>query len=244
MSSFGVVSGGKRPFRPDIDISLLQRRIRETGNVKLLIIDPLVSAVLGDSHKNADVRQSLQPLVDLAAEEGVAVLGISHFSKATKGREPLERVTGSLAFGALARIVMVCSKQTETDARVFCRAKSNIGADNGGFEYLVLQSALPGNNTIVNSHVQWGKPVEGDARNILATAESSDDRSDALDEAKDFLREILKTGRMDAKTIQTQANDAGISEITLRRARIDLGLKISREGFGKCKFFWDLPSVG
>ena len=170
-NTMDIESGGKRPFRPDIDIPFLQKRIRETGNVKLLIVDPLVSAVLGDSHKNADVRQSLQTLVDLAAEEGVAVLGISHFSKSTRGREPLERVTGSLAFGALARIVMVCSKQADTDARIFCRAKSNIGADDGGFEYSILQAALPDNPAVANSFAQWGKPVDGTARDILATAE-------------------------------------------------------------------------
>ena len=31
-----------------------------------------------------------------------ALLGITHFSKGTSGRDPTERITGSLAFGALA----------------------------------------------------------------------------------------------------------------------------------------------
>lgn len=53
-------------------------------------------------------------------------------------REPIERITGSLAFGAVARIVLVASKSTSEDGgdvRIFLRAKSNIGADTGGFEY-------------------------------------------------------------------------------------------------------------
>ena len=56
------------------------------------------------STKNAEVRRGLQPLVDFAGETGCAVLGGTHFTKGTTGRDPTERVTGSLAFGALARL--------------------------------------------------------------------------------------------------------------------------------------------
>ena len=47
--------------------------------------------------------------------------------------EPIDRVTGSLAFGALARVVMVAAKKQDEDdkpgVRIFMRAKSNIGPD-------------------------------------------------------------------------------------------------------------------
>ena len=46
-----------------------------TGEIKLLIVDPIVSAVAGDSHKNAEVRRGLQPLVDAGQKMGAAVLG-------------------------------------------------------------------------------------------------------------------------------------------------------------------------
>lgn len=49
------------------------------------------------------------PLVELAQAKDAALIGITHYSKGTQGREPLERVCGSLAFGALARIVMARS---------------------------------------------------------------------------------------------------------------------------------------
>jgi len=56
----------------------------------------IVSAVAGDSHKNSEIRRALQPLVDLGERTGCAILGISHFSKGTAGRDPVERVTGSI----------------------------------------------------------------------------------------------------------------------------------------------------
>ena len=68
-----TVDGEKRSFDPAADMPILRKAI--TGRkIKLLIVDPIVSAVAGDSHKNAEVRRSLQPLVDLATELDVARL--------------------------------------------------------------------------------------------------------------------------------------------------------------------------
>lgn len=77
----------------------------------------------------------------------IALIGITHFSKGTSGHEPVERLTGSLAFGAFARIVMVTAKYQNKNGedkikRVLIRAKSNIGLDEGGFEYELIQTQL------------------------------------------------------------------------------------------------------
>ena len=171
--------------------------IQEIGDVKLLVVDPVVSAVNGDSHKNAEVRQSLQPLADLAAAQDVAVLGITHFAKNSTGWEPFERIVGSIAFAAFSRIVMVCSKQRDGDARIFCRAKSNIGADDGGWEYSLIQDTLPDHPDIDGSYVKWGQKVEGSARDILSAAEGTnvdDTGGGALGEAVRFLQDVLKDG--------------------------------------------------
>ena len=73
-------------------------------DVKLIIIDPIVSALIGDGHKNADVRRSLRPIVETAEEVDCAVLGITHFSKGTIGTDPVERLTGSIALGAIREL--------------------------------------------------------------------------------------------------------------------------------------------
>jgi RecA-family ATPase len=88
--------GEHRPFDPAKDMDALRHQAVLVGDVHLLIADPIVSAVAGDSHKNTEVRRALQPLVDLGAMLGCAVLGISHFSKGTAGRDPTERVTGNI----------------------------------------------------------------------------------------------------------------------------------------------------
>jgi AAA domain len=83
-------SGGRKGaiFDPAKDVAPLSDAIKRASGVDFLIVDPVVSAVAGDSHKNYEVRRALQPLVDLASSLGTAVLGITHFSKGTGGRDP------------------------------------------------------------------------------------------------------------------------------------------------------------
>lgn len=61
-------------------------------------------------------------------------------------------------------MVLVAAKvqsEDEKPLRVLARAKSNIGPDDGGFEYFLEQSEVA--TGIVASHVAWGKAVEGTA---------------------------------------------------------------------------------
>ena len=85
------VDGELVPFDPARDMVQLTAEAERIGGVRLLMVDPVVSAVTGDSHKNTEVRRALQPLVDLAAHLDCAVVGISHFGKNTAGRDPTER---------------------------------------------------------------------------------------------------------------------------------------------------------
>ncbi len=233
-----------RSFDPAIDIAALNHAAARIGNISMLIVDPIVNAVAGDSHKNGEVRRALQPLVDFGEKMNCAVMGISHFSKGTGGKEPLERVTGSLAFGALARIVLATAKITEgeTSRRIFCRAKSNIGLDDGGFEYSLNQSEIAGYPGLFSSYVLWGNAVEGSARELLAepdNRESGEQDGTALDDAKDFLRELLKDGSLPQKQIEIDSKGASYSMRTVRRAKDALGIKSVKNKVDKC-WYWKL----
>jgi putative DNA primase/helicase len=229
--------GVRRAFDPARDTEALGRKLAEIGGVRLLIVDPIVSAISGDSHKNAEVRRGLQPLANLASEMGCALLGITHFSKGTGGRDPVERLTGSLAFGALARVVLVAAKhQAEGNdgrtVRLFLRAKSNIGPDDGGFEYDLHQSELQAHPGLFASSVLWGNPVEGAARELLATADARDDDGEGgtLADAKQFLADLLADGPMPVKAIRSDADGAGYSWATIRRAQKALGVEAIKAG--------------
>ena len=240
------VEGKLQSFDPARDLVQLTAEAERIGSVALLIVDPVVSAVAGDSHKNTEVRRALQPLVDLGATLGAAVLGISHFSKGSAGRDPTERVTGSLAFGAVARVVLCVAKVQDKDGgddrRILARAKSNIGPDDGGFEYGIAQTELTAHPGITASFIEWGNPVQGTARELLAEAETEPDDSDetsALDDAVMFLSSELKDGPKPVKLILGEARQAGHSDRTIKRAKAVLKAEAIKEA---TRWVWALPA--
>ncbi len=237
--------GGTRPFDPATDIEAL-RRVWPIGT-RLLIVDPIVSAVAADSHKNGEVRRSLQPLVDLGNEQACAVLGITHFSKGTAGREPLERVTGSLAFGAMARVVLIAAKLPDKEDRLLAIAKSNIGPDQGGFNYGLRQIQVPKDHKVSQpiwaSRVDWGAPLSGSARELLATAEAHGDSvSDTPEEVEGFVLDCLRDRPVTAKQMQADAKGAGHSWDRVKRAARRLGVKPKKAGM-RDGWIWALPGT-
>jgi len=230
-----ATDGGIRAFDSAHDVPLLDERIRQIGGAALAIVDPVVNAVAGDSHKNGEVRRALAPLVDLAQKHDVAILGITHFSKGTQGKDPLDRVTGSLAFGAVARIVLVAAKSTpdETDVppkRLFARAKSNIGPDDGGFHYEIKFGPLTADPLIETSWVEWGGPVDGSARELLSEMEPDDGSGSAVDDAEAFLRDLLERDAKPQKDVRKLAAAEGHAWATVRRAKDRLGVVAKKEG--------------
>jgi hypothetical protein len=241
----GMKTGNEeRPFEPSADFPFLKDAIEKVGDVKVLIIDPIVSVVRGDSHKNAEVRKDLTPLVQMAELLGFAIIGITHFSKGTSGREPIERITGSLAFGAVARVVLVASKTKNEDGddiRIFLRAKSNIGIDEGGFEYS-LESATT-DIGIETSRVLWGSPIEGSARELLGEAEEESDGG-SVKACMSLVTDLLAYGEVSANQMEKDCKGAGFSVATMRRAKKQLGIKSIKTGMGsKGIWVWELPKM-
>lgn len=235
------VDGDVAPFDPARDMVQLTAAAERIGGVSLLIVDPVVNAVAGDTHKNGEVRRALQPLVDLGACLNAAVLGISHFSKAGQGQDPTQRVVGSVAFAAVARVVWVAAKvkgEEGKDRRILARSKSNIGPDDGGFEYHLEQvEALPG---IEASRVAWGKAVVGTARELLTDpAEQDDDGGDA----SDLLRaEVAVDAWTHSDTASKPLKDAGFSKKQIWTASKKLGV-VRKKGGMKDGWYWGLPGV-
>jgi hypothetical protein len=251
LSRCGIISGAiddnglRCPFDAARDMDQLREAAQHIGGVSLLIIDPIVTAVTGDMHKANDVRRSLQAIVDFAGETNCAVIGITHFAKGTAGKNSAERVIGSQAFAALARMVLVAAKEEDSDRRVFTRAKSNNSIDTGGFNYSI--EAVELQSGIVATRVLWGESLEGSSRSILAKVEGDGkEDGDKLRAAKQFLIEMLSNGPAPAKELLKYAREGqGISEDTLRRAYKEIGTKPSRVGFGSNgSWMWALPHTG
>jgi putative DNA primase/helicase len=150
-------------------------------------------------------------------------------------------VSGSLAFGALARIVLATAKINDggTYKRIVCRAKSNIGLDHGGFEYDLHQKEIEGHKGVFGSYAVWGEQVEGSARELLTEHDPEKDE-DEVSTAAQFLRDELADGRKPQKEIEAECKGAGYSVATIRRAKKKLGIKSIKDKF-EGGWYWSLP---
>ncbi|WP_339730814.1 AAA family ATPase [uncultured Pseudomonas sp.] len=232
--------GDTQPFDPSKDIDLLAAELDRIGDVGMIMIDPIVSAVAGDMHRANDVRRALQGLVDLAEQYDCAVLGITHFSKGSAGNNPAERVLGSQAFGALARTVLVAAKQEDSDLRVLARAKSNIAVDDGGCSYSIDECSIDGG--ITTTRVLWGDKIEGCARDILADVERVDnEETNEKKDAEQFLISLLADGQVSVKQVKADAAGAGHAWRTVERAKKSIGVEAVKAGL-KEGWVWRLGS--
>ena len=226
----GIAQDGESvPFDPSQDIPDLRRAAEAIGGVSLLLIDPIVSAVAGDMHRANDVRRSLQAVVDFADAHGCAVIGITHFAKGGAGKAPQDRVIGSQAFGALARMVLVTAKEEGSSRRVMARAKSNIASDDGGVAYSLELVTIAGG--IEATHAVWEGVIDGTAREILGDVEHDDSEGggERMD-AEQFLRDILADGPLPTRQVKADADGAGYSWATVRRAQKSLGITAVKGG--------------
>lgn len=244
-------NGRRRAFDFGRDLQRLEAKVRELGDVVLIIIDSVAQLVSGNSNSNTQVRKDLDPLVAFAEQTGIAILGLTHVVKGSKKKDPLDRVNGSTAFGAVARIVWIVARH-ESDRTsdgvsrsVLVRAKSNIGPIDGGFAYhidaVTVSAGMAG--FARSSKIAWDEQLEGSPRDILNDAEgghasASDDRKQ---DAMNFLQVLLANGPQPVETVQQQVAQAGIAWATVRRAADALGVKKYRP-MGDVKWYWALEN--
>ena len=82
------------------------------------------------------------------------------------------------------------------------------------------------------------------ANDALAADVAGDSNRSAIEEAEEFLRDLLSAGPISAKDVKAEANSAGLTWATVRRAKDRMGIKPRREGFsGDGVWVWELPNV-
>jgi hypothetical protein len=222
--------------------------------VVLILIDP-VSAYLGigkvDSYRTTDVRAVLGPLKDLAEELAVGIIGIMHFNKKTDVTNVLLRVSDSLAFVAAPRHVFGVIDDPDNGRKLVVRAKNNlVDAEQKkkslAFHFNVKHVGIDARNEkpIEAPFIVW----EEDYVDITATealsAVNENKAPSALNDAKDFLRDILVagSGRALREDIEEAAAAEKISESTLRRAKKALKVRAEKDRAEHGgKWHWVLP---
>lgn len=221
-------------------IDAIAEWLKAHSAVRLLVVDPLAAYLTGaDTHKQSEVRAVLGALAQIASRYRVAVLAVMHLNKGLGGN-PLYRVSGSLAFVAAARAAYLIARDPQDrDHRLMLHLKNNLSRDERGFSYVV--------RTADNDapYVEWNlERIEQTAGEVLAVAEDETPRARATSakerEGAEWLRKELAHGAVEAASIYRRSEGAGISERSLKRAALVLGVVKEPKGF-RGAWHWALP---
>jgi hypothetical protein len=208
----------------------------------LVVVDPLMAFLSGEhnSHRDQDVRRALAPLAALAERTGAAIVVVRHLNK-TSSSNPLYRGGGSIGIIGAARMGFLVAKDPQNEVRrILAPTKTNLAQPPKSLSF-ALEGAENGAVKVV-----WSGESELSAKDLLATPQDQEEAG-ARSEAVEFLRDILSEGPHPASKVKAEAQDAGISERTLARAKKLLEVEAYREGEeGKRRagrWFWRLPAI-
>ena len=229
------------------DLLALKRAARDV-QAALIILDPLLSRLdtALDTHKDAEVRVALEPLVTLADATRTCVLGLIHVNKSSSN-DVLTMLMASRAFPAVARAVLfVMVDPEEETVRLLGQPKNNLGRTDLPtlrFRIVGVRVADTPEGAVWTGKLEWlGVTDRSIQEAIVAANEQIGDRT-ATQEAADWLDDYLTSqgGTRDSATIKQQGKQAGYSADSLKRARRQLRIVSAGRGFPR-RSYWSLPS--
>jgi hypothetical protein len=224
--------GSERLLDLPKDIPMLEERMVE-HEIRVLIMDPVMTMLGGDANKDQDARKALAPLKKVAERTGAAVILIRHLNKSV-GLKAIQRGGGNMGLIGVARAgLFFAPHPEEEDLRVVASHKSNLAPPAPSLAYQIVSSDVHG-----APRIEWRGSVDHTADSLTSGPQSPEDRSQ-LDATKYFLREELGDGSMEAKQVLKDSDEAGVSKSTLYRAKDALRVKSSKDGLGG--WIWELP---
>lgn len=234
----------EEPIQIPRDIGIIEAHVAEKSAL-MVILDSLMS-VLGvgiDSHRDAEVRRALVPLAKLAERFGVVVIGIVHPNKSQAGGSALQRLSGSTAFGAVARSVLIVGQAKDDECgRILAMSKANSGPKPRSLIWRIVPKSVPlADGTPGDSHptIEWIGECDETADELMAPLASAEERS-KLEDAQVFLREQLADGPVAYQELIERAKKESIAPGTLKRAKQSLKVRSDKTGAG---WVWALPAT-
>jgi len=219
------------------NLDAIKEGIQKVG-AKLVVIDPLMAYLPAEtnSYRDQDIRRGLAPLAALAAELDVAVLVIRHLNK-TSNNNPIYRGGGSIGIIGAARSGLMVAKDPDDDSRcILSVAKSNLAKLPASLAYRIMSNAAE------VPYIDWLGTTQHTAASLLNDQTDTQEDRSALKDAEDFLSDYLKDMPRKAGDVLKAMKPAGISEKTLRRAKIRLKIQSKKSDF-QGEYFWSLPDT-
>jgi hypothetical protein len=173
-----------------------------------------------------------------------------HFNKKVDITNALLRISNSLAFGGVARHVFAIIKDITNGRRLLTRAKNNVASETNNktlafrFETRQVGNDWRDGRPIEAPFIVWEEGYVNVTATEALSAVNENKAPSALNDAKDFLRDILIAGggRAPKTDIEEAAKAEKIADRTLRRAKKNLKVLAEKDRtVPEGKWYWVLP---
>ena len=208
------------------------------NDVAMMVLDPMISRLGSlDTHRDADVRQALEPLAATAERSSMAVLGLIHLNK-TATADPTRAIMGSVAFAAVARSVLLAAYDPDDESRekrLLSHPKNNLGRLAPTLAYTVTELTVgEDDGDITASKVVWQGEDGRTAFDIMTATSSEGKATGKRKSAATWLEDYLEAhGATEAGMVKLRgATELNVSQRTIKRAADEIGVVVERTGFG------------
>lgn len=224
----------RMPTIPD-DLTQIENII-EAIDARFMVVDPILSYI-GEGvneYRDKEVRRAMMPIIAMAQRRGLALVCLRHVTKAIAGNAK-HRGNASVAFTNLARSVLFAATDPDIpDSNILAQSKTNLGALTPSLRYRLVGCENGA------ARVTWEGVSAHTADSLNAQGGNAEERSELVD-AEEFLRDALSGGPVLTTTVRKLARDAGVSEMTLRRAKASLRIKSKKARTQDGQWTWALP---
>jgi hypothetical protein len=214
----------------------------------MVLLDPLMSRLDArlDTHKDAEVRLALEPLVALADRCEIAVIGLIHVNKSTS-TDPLTMLMASRAFAAVARAVLFVTVDPDNpQIRFLGQPKNNLGRTDLPCRIFTIQGVKVADSDegpVWTAKIVWEGETDRTIDEILRTAAETNDTRAAVAEAAAWLTDYLQLHPVvPSKQVKQDGSKADHSENSLKRARHKIGAGVKPFGFPRTTY-WSKPGL-
>ncbi len=232
------------------DLDLLQQAL-EQYTPRLLVFDP-VQSFFGrkvDMNSASDTRRVLDAVFALCKRQDCTPSFVRHIGKARR-EKALYAGLGSIDITATMRSVLFLGQDPDNDQRrILAQSKANNARLGPSLAYKIvsvehdLLSPTGDRVTVEAPRLDWDGLSPLTATDLASPPLADEEETSALDQAQEFLREMLADGPVLYDTVTTAVKQAGIAMATLKRAKPLVGVKARRqpEGGKNGPWEWYLP---
>jgi len=208
------------------------------AQARLVVIDPVMQFLSRGVNPSIElsIRRALEPLEAMARRHACHILLLRHLNKKGAGRA-VYRGLGAIGLVGVCRSAwLVAEEEAGSSRRVLAQVKNNLAPRQPSLAFEMVPSAS-GEATL-----SWLGPVELTADDLLGQGQRRGRRPKERQAAAAFLARVLADGPVAVPELWKQARAEGLPATTLRRARKDLDIRVSRATVdGHVLRYWMFP---